>query len=112
MKASSIQIGKPYQVAVGRGITIVTVIGTNPKTAAWVCETQGGKEMTIGDASRFIKAISGGKEAKKGKGGPKAEHVPEAALCPTERPQKRKPKPVADQESIAQLTDAFKEADR
>jgi len=117
MKATSIQIGKKYEVAVGRGTTVVKVIGINPKTGAHVCETQGGKEMTIGDASRFIKAVKDGKDAKKGKGGPKPEAAPKAATTPSGRAQTARPKaaldePVADPETVAQLRDALKEAER
>ena len=114
MKASSIQIGKKYEVSVGRGTSTVTVIGINPKTGGWVCETKGGKDMTIGDASRFIKPVAVGKDTKKEKGETQPEAVPKAVLRPSERPQKGKPKAasVVVTESIEQLRDAFKEADR
>ena len=67
MKATSIQPGKSYEVSVGRGTTIVKVLGMNPKTDAWQCKTQSGKDIAIGDAKRFIKAINDGKGAKKKK---------------------------------------------
>jgi hypothetical protein len=59
MKTSAIQIDKKYEVNVGRGTTVVKVIGTNPKTGAWICETLSGKEIAIGDAKRFVKAGAG-----------------------------------------------------
>ena len=64
MKATAIQLKKSYEVSLGRGTTIVKVIDINPKTGAWICETQGGKSMTIGDATRFIKAVNDRKGAK------------------------------------------------
>jgi len=111
MKATSIQIGKKHEVAVGRGTTVVKVVGVSPKTGAHVCETLSGKDMAIGDASRFIKAAGGDKEAKKGKGGPKAEAVPKAAPAPSGRPQAAKAK-AARPADVEQLRNALKEADR
>ena len=68
MKTAAIQLGKSYEVSVGRGTTIVKVIEVNYKTdTSWKCETQNGKEMTISDAKRFLKVIDDGKGSKKGK---------------------------------------------
>ena len=103
MKPSAIQIGKKYEVAVGRGTTIVKVIGTNPKTGAWICETLGGKDIAIGDAKRFIKAADEGKRPKK--------KTVKTTPCHSERPESSSIQPT-DPETIAQLRDAFKEADR
>ena len=47
MKATSIQIGKSYEAAVGRGVTIVKVIDINRKSGAWICEAQTGKDITV-----------------------------------------------------------------
>ncbi|MGL6196092.1 MAG: winged helix-turn-helix domain-containing protein [Thermoguttaceae bacterium] len=70
MKATSIQIGNSYEVSVGRGTSIVKVVDINRKSGAWICETQTGKDITISDAKRFIKAISdkAGKGKKKSPG--------------------------------------------
>ena len=105
MKASAIQINKSYQVSVGRGTTIVKVLGINPKTGAWTCETQSGKDIAIGDAKRFLKAIDDGVGKKKGK--PKkadvqplpseSEAESEAPTSPNVKPHKGgKQKPEAE----------------
>ena len=79
MKTSAIQTGKKYEVNVGRGVTIVKAIGVNPKTGAYVCETLGGKEIAIGDAKRFIKAVDEGKRPKK--------KAAKATSCSSETPK-------------------------
>ena len=136
MKTTSIQLKKSYEVSVGRGTTIVTVLGINPKTGAWRCKTQSGKDIAISDAKRFLKAIDDGKGVKKkksyqgdapvitpkksrdkgdnGTSLPKSEAKPQAATSPIEKPPKAKDesKPVADAETIEQLRKAVKEADK
>jgi len=121
MKATSIQLRKSYEISVGRGATIVKVLDINPKTGAWICETQSGKEIAIGDPKRFLKAIDSSKDSKKNKpkkGGdlpspqePEAE--PEAASSPSGKPEKAKEsKPVADPEILEQLRKAVKDAEK
>jgi len=136
MKATSIQPGKSYEVSVSRGTTIVKVLGMNPKTGAWQCKTQSGKDIAIGDVKRFLKAINDGKGAKKKKSQqgdapaitpkkspnkgdngtslPESEGEPQAATSPTEKPPKAKDesKPVADAETLERLRKAVKEADK
>jgi type IV secretory pathway VirB10-like protein len=139
MKATHIQINKSYQVSVGRGTTIVKVLDINPKTGAWICETQSGKDIAIGDAKRFLKAIDDGVGKKKSKpkkadiqplppeseaatspnvkphkGGnkpspPKPEAEPQAATSPSGKPESE---PVADTETLERLRKAVKEADK
>jgi len=57
MKATSIQIGKTYEVKTGRNTTTVKVESFNKKTGGWVCETQGGKDLSVKDVSRFVREI-------------------------------------------------------
>ena len=57
MKATSIQIGKTYEVKTGRNATTVKVEFFNPKTGGWVCETKGGKSISIKDATRFVREV-------------------------------------------------------
>jgi len=57
MKATSIQIGKTYEVKAGRNTTTVKVESFNPKTGGWVCETQSGKIFNVKDAARFVREI-------------------------------------------------------
>jgi len=57
MKATSIQIGKMYEVKAGRNTTTVKVESFNPKTGGWVCGTQGGKTFNVKDAARFVREI-------------------------------------------------------
>ena len=57
MKATSIQIGKTYEVKAGRNTTTVKVESFNPKTGGWVCETQSGKTFNVKDAARFVREI-------------------------------------------------------
>jgi hypothetical protein len=117
MKASAIQINKSYQVSVGRGTTIVKVLDINPKTGAWICETQNGKDIAIGDAKRFLKAIDDGVGKKKGKPKkagiqplpPEPEAEPEAATSPASKPEGE---PVTDTETLERLRKAVKEADK
>ena len=119
MKTASIQLKKSYEVSVSRGTTIVTVLGINPKTGAWRCKTQSGKDIAISDAKRFLKAIDDGKGAKKkksyqgdapvitpkksrdkgdnGTSLPESEGEPQAVTSPTGKPEKAKEsKPVAE----------------
>ena len=131
MKATAIQLRKSYQVSVGRGTTIVKVLDINPKTGAWICETQSGKDIAIGDAKRFLKAIDDGKGMKKKKPQGKPEHEtaekspcqggdrpspqtpeaePEAATSPTGKPEKAKTE--AEPETLERLCKAVKEADK
>jgi len=121
MKESAIQIRKTYEVAVGRGTAIVKIIGINHKTGAWLCETQNGKGITIGDTSRFLKAIGEAKGAKKGKppkqAAPKPEAAKQAAPSPAGKPRKGKAeaapdKPVADPARLERFSKEFKEADK
>ncbi|MCL2348876.1 MAG: winged helix-turn-helix domain-containing protein [Planctomycetaceae bacterium] len=139
MKATAIQLRKSYEISVGRGATIVKVLDINPKTGAWICETQSGKEIAIGDPKRFLKAIDGGKGTKKKKGveddessslqSPESETAKKspcqgdagtslpkeekAVTSPSGRPEKAKEsKPVADPEILEQLRKAVKEADK
>jgi len=120
MKASSIQIGKKYEITVGRGAAIVKVIDINRKTGAWICETQNGKDISVSDARRFLKAIDDGKRAKKGK--PPKEAVPKSksqkktATSPVNEPEAKKTEiavnqPVTATEFVAQLFQTFKEAE-
>jgi hypothetical protein len=97
MKTSNIQVGRLYEVLVGRGTAFVKVVAVNPKTGAWICETQNGKEMRIGDSSRFLNPLGEGKN-KKGKQ-PK-ECVQKPTSC----------QPVAKMETVTKLNQAFKEA--
>ena len=116
MKATAIQIGRTYEVTVGRGTTIVKVLEINRKSGAWICETQNGKDITISDAKRFLKAIDKEKGTKKAK--PKKESAkpkpkaaePQAAPAPVEPPPVSNT--TADPETIDRLTKAFKEADK
>ena len=103
MKPSAIQIGKKYEVNADRGVTIVKVIDTNPKTGVWICETLGGKDIAIGDAKRFIKTVDDGKRPKK--------NTAKATTHLSEKPTASFNQP-ADLEIVTQLRDAFKEADR
>jgi len=113
MKATAIELRKMYEVTVGRGTTIVKVMAINSKTGAWICETQGGKDITISDAKRFLKAIDDGtgkKKAKPRKGDdkpkqPKPEPEPETATSPNVEP-------VADAETLERLRKAVKDADK
>jgi len=57
MKATSIQIGKMYEVKTGRNTTTVKVEAFNKKTGGWVCETKGGKNINIKDDARFVREI-------------------------------------------------------
>jgi len=57
MKATSIQIGKTYEVKAGRNTTTVKVESFNPKTGGWICETQSGKTFNVKDAARFVREI-------------------------------------------------------
>ena len=57
MKATSIQIGKIYEVKAGRNTTMVKIESFNEKTGSWICETQGGKNINIKDAARFVREI-------------------------------------------------------
>jgi len=68
MKATSIQIGKTYEVKAGRNATTVKVESFNPKTGGWVCETKGGKNISIKDATRFVREV-GTKKVECAKGG-------------------------------------------
>ena len=105
MKATNIQIGKSYEVTVGRGTTIVKVLDINPKTGAWICETLNGKDITIGDAKRFLKASG----ENKGKG--KKQEKPESPVKPMLTPESFVKK-TADQETLERLLKAVKEADK
>ena len=66
MKATSIQIGKSYEITFGKNITKVKVKNFDPKNGSWICETESGKFMHIKDAKRFLKEIK-----------PKEPHVSE-----------------------------------
>ena len=139
MKATAIELRKSYHVTVGRGMTIVKVIDINPKTGAWVCETQSGKDMTIGDAKRFIKAIDedrGSKKKKPQKGdkpasrdsstrkkspndgdeqaaSPNPEREPQAVTSPAGTPDKAtESEPVADTETLERLRKTVKDAEK
>ena len=57
MKATSIQIGKTYEVKAGCNTTTVKVKSFNPKTGSWVCETQNGKTVNVKDSARFVREI-------------------------------------------------------
>jgi len=105
MKATNIQIGKSYEVTHGRGTTTAKVIGINPKTGAWICETLNGKDVTISDAKRFLK-ISGDDKGK-GKKQVKAESPAIARLTPESFVKK-----TADQETLDQLLKEVKRADK
>ena len=121
MRDKAIQIGKSYEVAVGRGTTIVKVVDINPKSGAWICETQNGKDITVGDASRFLKAVGESKGAKRDKpptgSGSKPKAEKKAAPNPTEKPPKEKAEAAVDKpanatEFVAKLFAAFKETEK
>jgi hypothetical protein len=139
MKTADIQLGKSYEVSVGRGTTIVRVIEINYKTdTSWKCETQNGKEIIIGDAKRFIKVIDDGKGSKRKSqkgdkpasrdsstrkkspdtGGnqvslPNPQAEPQAVPSPVAKPQRAKEsEPVADTETLERLRKAVKDADK
>jgi len=58
MKATSIQVGKMYEVKTGRNnTTTVKVESFNRKTGGWVCETQNGKTVNVKDSARFVREI-------------------------------------------------------
>ena len=57
MKATSIQIGKTYEVKAGRNTTVVKVESFNKKTGGWACGTQNGKTFNVKDAARFVREI-------------------------------------------------------
>ena len=57
MKTTSIQVGKIYEVKAGRHTTVVKVKSFNKQTGGWTCETQGGKTISIKDATRFVREI-------------------------------------------------------
>ena len=57
MKTTLIQIGKTYEVKAGCNRTTVKVESFNRKTGGWVCETKGGKTLSIKDAARFVREI-------------------------------------------------------
>jgi len=103
MKATNIQIGKSYEITVGRGTTTVKVRDINPKTGAWICETLNGKDVTIGDAKRFLK-VSGDDKGKKQE---KAESPAIARLTPESFVKK-----TADQETLDRLLKEVKRADK
>ena len=64
MRATSIQIGKTYEVKAGRNTTTVKVESFNQKTGGWTCETKGGKSISIKDATRFVREV-GTKKAER-----------------------------------------------
>ena len=105
MKATNIQIGKSYEVTHGRGTTTAKVLGINQKTGAWICETINGKEITIGDAKRFLKVS--GDDKGKGKKQEKAENAAIARLTPESFVKK-----TADQETLDRLLKAVKDAEK
>jgi len=109
MKATNIQIGKSYEVTVGRGTTIVKVLSINPKTGAWICETLNGKDITIGDAKRFLKAT--GDDKGKGKGKGKKQETPESPVIARLTPESFVKK-TADPEKLEPLLKAVKEAEK
>ena len=106
MKATNIQIGKSYEVTHGRGITTAKVLGINQKTGAWICETFNGKDITISDAKRFLKATDDDK-SKKPKKQKQAESPPIARLTPESFIKK-----TADQETLDRLLKEVKRADK
>jgi hypothetical protein len=57
MKATSIQIGRSYEIAFGKSISKVKVKNFDPKHGSWICETESGKSMSIKDPKRFLKDI-------------------------------------------------------
>ena len=57
MKTTSIKTGKTYEVKAGRHTTVVKVKAFNKQTGGWVCETQGGKSISVKDAARFVREI-------------------------------------------------------
>ena len=67
MRATSIQIGKTYEVKTGRNATTVKIESFNQKTGSWTCETKGGKSISIKDATRFVREV-GIKKAKRPEG--------------------------------------------
>jgi hypothetical protein len=57
MKATSIQIGRSYEITNGKSISKVKVKNFDPKHGSWICETESGKSMSIKDSKRFLKEI-------------------------------------------------------
>ncbi|MDR0609167.1 MAG: winged helix-turn-helix domain-containing protein [Planctomycetaceae bacterium] len=57
MKATSIQIGRSYEITFGKSISKVKVKNFDPKHGSWICETESGKAMSIKDSKRFLKEI-------------------------------------------------------
>jgi len=140
MKTAAIQLGKSYEVTVGRGTTIVRVIEINYKTdTSWKCETQNGKEIIISDATRFIKAIDDGKGSKMEKSQkvdkpalreastrkkspdtgdeqvslPNPQAEPQAVTSPVATSDRAKEsEQVADTETLERLRKAVKDADK
>jgi hypothetical protein len=66
MKATSIQIGRSYEIAFGKNSTKVKVKNFDPKNGSLICETETGKTIPIKDPKRFLKEIKP-KEPKKTK---------------------------------------------
>jgi hypothetical protein len=58
MKATSIQIGRSYEITFGKSISKVKVKNFDPKHGSWICETEAGKSMSIKDHKRFLKEIN------------------------------------------------------
>ena len=67
MKATSIQIGKQYEVKAGRNTTMVKVKSVNRKTGGWGCQTKGGKNINVKDAARFVREVETKKSVTKTK---------------------------------------------
>ena len=57
MKATSIQVGKTYEVKAGRNATTVKVKSFNRKTSGWICATANGKTLNVKDAARFVREV-------------------------------------------------------
>ncbi|MDR2704609.1 MAG: hypothetical protein LBC02_02410, partial [Planctomycetaceae bacterium] len=57
MKATSIQIGRSYEITNGKSLSKVKVKKFDPKHGSWICETESGKSMSIEDIKRFLKEI-------------------------------------------------------
>jgi hypothetical protein len=57
MKATSIQIGRSYEITFKRSILKVKVKNFDPKHGSWICETENRRSMTIKDPKRFLKEI-------------------------------------------------------
>ena len=57
MKASQIQIGNHYTIQLGKNTTAVKVASFDNGKSTWLCETESGKILRVGNLAQFLKEI-------------------------------------------------------